>query len=277
MIKHTPPDLAQLPGGFVPNPELIPIITGSTPFVEEIRGLNGNAFIIHHALNEFDCADLRAFFAEAPIAAPVSVAGFNESMSSANTMGVTGSMRTTMWTPELAELVWDQIKMFFGPRYMEDTTSTDWWQAKSQIRPLSVWHEMKIHRHWAAVGASPMMRFMKYEDGGEHYAHYDAGYFYPDGEHRTLMSFVLYLTTNTEGGATRFIKDAQSDLPVWKRTHDDWDRQVKEEEVIKAVQPREGSILVFDHRLCHDVQPYLGENPRIIVRGDIIYKKYDRI
>lgn len=266
MIENTQPDLAKLPGGFVPNPESIPNISGSFPFVEQINGLNGEAFVIHKALSNLDCEALRSFFADAPISAPVSVAGFNESMSSANTEGVAGSMRTTMWAPDLANKVWDQIKMFFGPRYMENVTSTDWWQPK----------ESQLHRHWAAVGASPMMRFMRYEDGGEHYAHYDAGYFYPDGEHRTLMSFVMYLTTNTKGGATRFIKDAQSDLPVWKRTHNDWDRQVHDDEVIKAVQPLEGSILVFDHRLCHDVQPYIGENPRIIVRGDIIYKRYDR-
>lgn len=278
MIKHTPPDLGQLPGGFLPDPGSVPVITGSIPFIEEIKGLMGNAFIIHNALSDTDCQELRSFFEDAPITAPVSVAGFNESMSSANTMGMTGSMRTTMWTPELAELVWEQIKMFFGPRYMEDLTSTDWWQAldfkNGSGKPILY---TRWHRHWAAVGASPMMRFMKYEDGGEHYAHYDAGYFYPDGEHRTLMSFVLYLTTNTEGGATRFIKDEQADKPIWLRVHDDWDRPVKKEEVIKAVQPKEGSILVFDHRLCHDVQPYIGDNPRIIVRGDIIYKKYDRI
>lgn len=274
MIENTQPDLAKLPGGFVPDPVTIPDLSGSVPFVEEINGLNGEAFVIHNALSPQDCETLISFFADAPISAPVSVAGFNESMSSANTMGVAGSMRTTMWAPDLAEKVWNQIKMFFGPRYMEDTTSTDWWQAKLPEGAFA-WEDGH-HRHWAAVGASPMMRFMKYEDGGEHYAHYDAGYFYPDGEHRTLMSFVMYLTTNTEGGATRFIKDAQSDLPVWERSHDDWDRQVHDEEVIKAVQPLEGSILVFDHRLCHDVQPYLGENPRIIVRGDIIYKRYDR-
>lgn len=273
MINHTTPDISKLPGGFIPPVESLPKILGTNngSFIEQINGLNGDAFVIHNALSAIDCLEMRAFFECAPVAAPVSVAGFSTGMTSANTMGPAGSMRTTMWAPQLSEMVWDQIKMFFGPRYMSDTTSTDWWQSDSgHTEPH------RTHKHWAAVGASPMMRFMKYEEGGEHYAHYDAGYFYDDGEHRTLMSFVMYLTTNTEGGATRFIKDTQSDLPVWKRTHDDWDRPVTQDEVIKAVQPKEGSILVFDHRLCHDVSPYLGENPRIIVRGDIIYKAYNR-
>jgi len=271
-MVHTTPDISKLPGGFIPDPLTIPVITGGNTSIENIEGLQGNAFVIHNALTAEDCQNLRAFFSHAPVAAPVSVAGFSDGMMSANTEGFVGSMRTTMWTPELSAQVWEQIKHLFGSRIMDSKTSTDWWQSDSGHT-----NPHRTYRHWIAVGVSPMMRFMKYEDGGEHYAHYDAGYFYDDLEHRTLMSFVMYLTTNTEGGATRFIKDEQSNLPVWERKHDDWDRQVTEDEVLHAIHPTEGSILVFDHRLCHDVQPYLGKNPRIIVRGDIIYRKFEGI
>lgn len=132
------------------------------------------------------------------------------------------------------------------------------------------------HYDWMAVGCTPLMRFMRYNKSGEHYAHYDAGYFYKDGMHRTLMSYVIYLTTNNSG-ATRFINDNQMSVPVWDRVHNDWMRRTEENEVIAESQPVAGSILVFDHRLCHDVKQFMPENEkesRIIIRGDILYKKY---
>ncbi len=85
---------------------------------------------------------------------------------------------------------------------------------------------------------------------------------------------MLYLTTN-KTCATRFIYDEKNvNLPVWERTHDDWSRRVKDNEVILVSQSKIGRALIFDHRLCHDVEPYDGaEGHRIIIRSDIIYKK----
>ena len=113
---------------------------------------------------------------------------------------------------------------------------------------------------------------MKYESGGQHYAHYDAGFIYPDDKYRTLQSIVIYLTTNVAGGSTRFIQDGQSTVPMRERKTEDWLREVEPNEVITSVYPKKGNILFFDHRLCHDVEKYFGNGPRIIVRGDIIYQ-----
>ena len=112
---------------------------------------------------------------------------------------------------------------------------------------------------------------MKYENSGQHYAHYDAGFIYPDNRYRTLKSMVIYLTTN-EGAATRFIKDGQDNLAIWDRKHEDWDREVNDDEIIAKSECIQGNILIFDHRLCHDVQKYLGTDPRIIIRGDVVYR-----
>jgi len=113
---------------------------------------------------------------------------------------------------------------------------------------------------------------MKYERGGQHFAHYDAGFIYPDDNYRTLQSIVIYLTTVNCGGATRFIQDSQQNIPIWERNHLDWTREAASSEVLAISQPQAGSILVFDHRECHDVEIYSGEHPRIVIRGDIIYR-----
>jgi hypothetical protein len=143
---------------------------------------------------------------------------------------------------------------------MTPTDSTDWWQGD------------KLRTIWYPVGFSPMLRFMRYDSGGQHYAHYDAGFIYPNDNYRTLQSVVIYLTTNTDGGATRFIEDNQMHLPVWERNHQDWTREVQPSEVLYSSQPQMGKMLIFDHRLCHDVEMYRGNDPRIIIRGDIVFQ-----
>lgn len=114
---------------------------------------------------------------------------------------------------------------------------------------------------------------MKYGHEGQHYAHYDAAYIYPKKEFRSLKSVVIYLTTN-QNAATRFIKDGQEKLPIWDRNHDDWNRPVKENEIIATSECIAGNVLFFNHRICHDVQQYMGTDPRIIIRGDLIYEMF---
>ena len=55
------------------------------------------------------------------------------------------------------------------------------------------------------------------------------------------------------------------------RLFEDWKRQAKPEEVVASVRPEKGKVLFFDHRICHDVEKYLGNKSRIIIRGDIVF------
>lgn len=197
---------------------------------------------------------------------PVSVSGHQ----SANPDQV-GSVRATAWAPALATQLWQKMRLAVPLyRVMLTHTPTDWYAMDDPPR--------KEHLRWLATGVSPVLRFMRYEAGGEHNTHYDMGYDYerqnPEDKRRTLMSFVLYLTTCQEGtgGRTRFIEDGQSHLPVAQRNHDDWTRRAYESEVLDVCRPVLGRILMFDHRLAHDVEPYTGTTPRIIIRGDITYQ-----
>lgn len=265
-IKHIKPDLSKLPGGY--EPKSVPIISGNSDMskfhlIKDYRGL---AFVIENALTVESCNALINFFQSAPEAAPVSVTGYMDGDSTAKYGGLAGSVRTTMWAEKLSNQLWDIIKSNFSSRHMLNTTSTDWWQEGK-------------HRNWSPVGLTPMMRFMRYDKSGEHYAHYDAGYLYPDGKHHTLMSYVVYLTTNNSGG-TRFIRDNQDNLPIWDRKHDDWTRRADADDVEFCYRPTKGSILVFDHRLCHDVEQFMpdrADETRIIIRGDVVYAKTDQV
>jgi ectoine hydroxylase-related dioxygenase (phytanoyl-CoA dioxygenase family) len=129
------------------------------------------------------------------------------------------------------------------------------------------------HHTWRAFGLSPVLRFMRYDPGGRHLGHYDAAFDYGDGR-RTLLSVVFYLTDarDGDGGATRFVRDGQESRPVRDRDFTDFDRDTRDEEVVLSVQPREGDALVFDHRLCHDVEEWRGSGARVIVRADVVYQ-----
>lgn len=176
------------------------------------------------------------------------------------------SLRTTVWTPKLSEMIWKKIKDYLPIIKSNKYTSTDWWQFLSE-------DEKEKWVTYVPVVVGPLHRFMKYSRNWEHYAHYDAWYIYEKNpNYRTLKSMVIYLTTN-DWISTRFIKDSQINKPIWNRNHDDWNRRVRDNEVLFKSESIKWNVLIFDHRLCHDVEKYFWDDDRIIIRWDIVYKK----
>ena len=260
-MRSTKPDLAKLPGGWEPEKHLTPTLdspskTSVSHAVEEVSHEDGVAFVVKNALTLDDCHKLIALMEKSPNFESVSVQGRKDVPDYR-----TGSIRTSIWSPETAISIWTKIAAHLPViRKMEPDTSTDWWQGN------------KNRVFWQPIGMTPLLRFMRYKKDGQHYAHYDAGFIYPNDVYRTLQSVVVYLTSCQKDGTTRFIQDNQQHLPIWDRNHQDWIREVKKEEVIAGVQPQAGDVLIFDHRLCHDVEKYTGDTPRIIIRADVLYR-----
>ena len=238
------------PGGW--EPSSVPALTGN-PDIQGYGFVHG--LILRNVLEAQDCAALIQFMESSPNFEPVSVQGFKDTVDT----GI-GSMRTTVWSAELAQQLWQRIGPHLMTQYMNPYTPTDWWQGDPG------------RQVWKPIAISPLLRFMRYKRGGEHYSHYDAGFIYPDDRYRTLKSVVIYLTDSEGSGATRFIKDQQDDIPIWDRQHNDWLRQAQPEEVLYRSVPEAGKVLVFDHRRCHDVEPYTGSMPRVIIRADVVYE-----
>ena len=252
------PDIANLPGGWEPEEEILPNLDR----LKKIKLPNSQAWVVQGGLSTEQCDQLIEFMKQSPRLESVSIQGRKDIPDSR-----IGSNRTTVFSQELANRIFKNFKEFIPSAFVTSKlTPTDFWQQNSG-------HE---YYGWRLIGMSPMLRFMKYLDGGEHYAHYDAGYIYEDPRQRTLKSVVIYLTTN-KTGATRFIEDNQSKIPTEQRVHEDWIRRVEDNEVIYANLPVKGDILIFDHRFCHDVQQFIPQpgidEERIIIRGDLIYYK----
>ena len=256
MFLNNTPDINNIPGGTY-SEELLDI----TLNLKEYNKLINDVTIFNNVISKKDINKLKDFFEKLGTFEPVTVQGMDY-----NDNSEIGSHRITAYLPLFAESINRCILNQFSHTFIaDDYTSTDWWQGD------------KLHKNYELVGISPMFRYMRYDKGGKHYAHYDAGYIYdnPYNEFRTLYSFVFYLTTNTSG-ATRFIHDGQENTKIWNRNHDDWNRETNEDEVICKSYPKEGKLIIFPHRMCHDVEEFIPENndeKRIIIRGDVLFKQ----
>ncbi len=223
------------------------------------------ALVVRDVLTHDDCARLRRAMDESGRAEPVGVTGITAAPGDGRGYGV-GSVRATAWSPELAAALWRRLRPAVpSVRFLGDLTPTDGFAITKEAGRRSG------HRTYRVVGLSPLLRFMRYDPGGRHFCHYDAGFDYGDGR-RTLLSVVFYLTDAPESGATRFVRDGQEAIPVRDRTFDDWSRDTRDDEVLLSVHPARGQALVFDHRLCHDVERWDGPGPRVIVRADVVYE-----
>lgn len=251
-LIQTKPNFDLLPGGWDCTEDWA--FTLTNPGVQHYNRFSIS--LINNAIAEPDCNKLIDLFHRSPKVENVSIQGRKDIVDDR-----VGSTRTTMWNELLAKRIWENIKYFIPDVLADDYTSTDFWQQN----PNNI-------RDWEPIGVSPMLRIMKYQGNGEHYAHYDAGYIYEDPNYRTLKSVVIYLTTNeNQGGCTRFIDDHQWGIPMANRNTEDWTERTPETKVYFSSTPIKGNILVFDHRLCHDVQVFTGDT-RMIIRTDIIYK-----
>jgi len=251
------PPRGALPGEWDP-PAIVVDEPKHLPLWEDIALLSGGPGLarrIRNALTADDCARLTRAMNESNIAEPVGVTGVRDSY------GV-GSVRATAWSPDLAHKLWRSIAPAAPQvRFLSENAPTDFFATADRAR----------HMKWRVVGLSPLLRFMRYEKGGKHLCHYDAGYDYKDGR-RTLMSVVFYLSTAEGSGATRFVRDGQESMPTHLRNFSDWDRDTLASEVVAGVYPVAGDVLLFDHRLCHDVEEWRGDTSRVIIRGDLVYE-----
>ena len=169
----------------------------------------------------------------------VSITGIKENMNDGQ-----GSSRYSTNSPKLSEYLTNILDSF-------------------NLNILADFHEDfdSINNICKYSKVSDYFRFMKYENGGQHYPHYDTD-FVIDKNTITKYSLVMYFN-DCKDGELVFCKDFREN-----HQNSDWDRQVKEKEILLKIKPKAGMIVLFPHTLCHAVLPFTGEE-RNIVRGDL--------
>lgn len=223
--------------------------------LENFLELDNNAYQIPDLIPAQEIASIRESLQEANWQ-PVSVTGMSGNWTPGDPIG---SYRASNYTPEYADVLWDRIKdQLPSQRKFTSIDNTDY----------------DAHVTWEPIGVSPLLRFIKYENGGWLVVHYDAPYI-EDENVRTLQSFVIYLNQDEgiTGGATRYLHDPQQHLPIVKRDLSDQLRAAKEHEVRLRFSPANGTGVIFDHRLLHDAEKVEGVGEKLIIRTDIMYRK----
>ena len=260
MLIHTKPNSDCLPG-FKEIQECIYLEKGN-PTVN-VSNIYGNEIIqIDNLISDKSCDFIVDVFKSYGEGVYVSVNGLKYEVN-----GI-GSQRISGWSEHISRELSKLIIPYLGDLYCNNYTATDWFGTKDDIIT-------NFHRNWKPIQISPLLRFMVYKNDSEHFSHFDAGYFYDDKIHRTLKSVVIYLTTN-KIGSTRFIEDTQGNIKVWDRDFNDLNRRTNPEEILLESKPKKGKVLIFNHRVCHDVEQYIqseNEQERTIIRTDVIYKK----
>lgn len=191
---------------------------------------------------------------------PVGIQGKSDVTTEENV----GSKRITLHSKRLA-LVLQPLINHLKPVVLDDYSPMDWQSDNPEG-----------YNYWVPLHISPLFRYMEYEEGGLHYAHYDAEYKNPeDPLTRTLYSGVLYLTDNEV--YTRFIDDGQDSLPLMARNLEDHTTPTDLSSVYYFSKSEANSCIMFPHRICHDVSENKENKKRIIIRFDIFFKAIGKI
>jgi predicted 2-oxoglutarate/Fe(II)-dependent dioxygenase YbiX len=104
---------------------------------------------------------------------------------------------------------------------------------------------------WSAVGLNERFRFYRYGPG-EYFAWHRDGAYYRDEREQSLCTLMIYLDDDFEGGSTDF------DVPDL-------------EEPLRVV-PRQGTVLLFQHRLRHQGAP-VERGVKHVLRTDVMYRR----
>lgn len=112
---------------------------------------------------------------------------------------------------------------------------------------------------WELVGLNRRFRACRYRGGQAFCIHRDGAHV-PSDNLRSYLTLQIYLDADPAlaGGCTRFYRDASG------------------AELVRAIAPRAGTAIVFDHREWHDGEP-VTRGIKHILRTDVMYRRVGEI
>lgn len=142
------------------------------------------------------------------------------------------------------------INTSFGPQIRSDVRSNTRVILDDLSRANELWKRIGDyipHRieDWTACGVNERFRFYRYDVGQQFDWHYD-GYFERENGERSLLTFMIYLNGNFQGGETTLEKF--------------------------NVTPQQGKALFFIHQVLHKGQPVIAGR-KYVLRTDVMYRQ----
>jgi hypothetical protein len=132
---------------------------------------------------------------------------------------------------------------------------------------------------WDATGLNNLFRLCRYPEGGHFAPHADGSYLL-DSDHRSLLTFMAYLTDDFEGGGTAFLQQ-QSELQSMPEEDCHTRFHARAEDVLLRLKPAAGSVVAF----LQCVVLHCGERvqpsgackdpafPKHILRTDVMFER----
>jgi len=109
---------------------------------------------------------------------------------------------------------------------------------------------------WNLTTLNERFRFCKYTQG-QHFSPHKDAYYQRSQTERSFLTFMIYLSSGFEGGATCFLRKRQPGSPANTTfTHN----------------PTVGSVLIFEHDIFHEGQILLS-GTKYLMRSDLMYKR----
>jgi hypothetical protein len=123
---------------------------------------------------------------------------------------------------------------------LDDIERSDWlWQRILEQMPMTV-------NGRKAVGLNERFRFYRY-DPGERFAPHVDGYHRRENDEQSLLTLMVYLNEECEGGETNFLLQEVS------------------------IKPKTGMALIFDHQLFHEGAAVRG-GCKYVLRSDVMFE-----
>mmetsp|Transcript_5166 Transcript_5166/g.11364 ORF Transcript_5166/g.11364 Transcript_5166/m.11364 type:complete len:298 (+) Transcript_5166:78-971(+) len=194
------------------------------------RGKTKFAKLVHNLLTREECEDLRSK------AESVGHRTLVKNISASSKLPKRNNVRCVIHNRALADLLW--------PR----------------IAPLVPATFLGGEGEYRVLGLNPCFRFCKYEVGQYFAAHTDDVHqkIGPGGLEHSFITVVFYLNEGFTNGQLRFLK---------RRGRDG---QAEEGDVRLSLDPRMGTVALFEHSLLHEgTAP--GNQPKYLVRTDVVY------
>lgn len=136
-----------------------------------------------------------------------------------------------------------------GPQHKPDVRNNTRVMIDDVTRAGDVWRRAAEHvgvreDEWQPIGLNERFRFYRYDVGQQFDWHYDGYFSRPSGE-RSLLTFMVYLNDDFEGGQTAF-EDC-------------------------VVEPETGMALFFVHFIRHKGQP-VTNGRKYVLRSDVMFR-----
>jgi hypothetical protein len=113
------------------------------------------------------------------------------------------------------------------------------WQRTKEYLPKMIYHRV-------AVGLNERLRFYRYDPGQKFRYHFDGSFRRETGE-QSLLTFMVYLNGDFEGGKTTFLNLEET-----------------------IIEPKTGMMLAFRHEILHEGAEVLSGR-KYVLRSDIMF------